>query len=359
MERTVRAVVVLLLVGCGEPTASEGGGESDVSTEGSTSDAVGSSATGNPTTSGAGGEASTTPANEGTTSTGQLDETGAATSTGAELPACAGPTFRPGRRDDVELGFGGALRSYDLYVPDGLDPNTPVPLVVNLHAYLSSDDLQANFSNFDDAADRAGVVVVYPRAEFNSWNAGACCGQAQIAGNDDVGFVRAVVADVQAQGCVDDRRIYATGMSNGGFMTHRLACEAADLFAAVAPVAGVIGVEADDCAPSRPIPVMHFHGTADFVVSYFGGLFESVEGTIDGWRARNGCEGEPERVIDVGEAWCDAYSACDDGSQVVLCTVDGGGHCWPGNAACLGAFSTTMLNANEVMLDFFSGFSLP
>lgn len=311
-------------------------------------------------TTGASGDASTDAADStgAPASTGQLDETGTA-STGADAPACSGATFRAGRRNDVELGFGGTLRSYDLYVPEGLDPQTPVPLVVNLHAYLSSDDLQANFSNFDEAADAAGVVVVYPRAEFNSWNAGACCGQAQLAGNDDVGFVRAVVADVQTQGCIDSRRIYATGMSNGGFMTHRLACEAADLFAAVAPVAGVIGVDAEACTPSRPVPVMHFHGTADFVVSYFGGLFESVEGTIDGWVARNGCEGEPERIIDVGEAWCDAYSACEDGTEVVLCTVEGGGHCWPGNPACLGAFSTTMLDANDVMLEFFSGFSLP
>ncbi|MEM6289791.1 MAG: PHB depolymerase family esterase [Myxococcota bacterium] len=348
-------LVSLVFIGCGSsaaPTSQAGGSSSSAlaSTEDASTNADAAETTLIVSTDDSAGPA-------GSTSSGS-DTTVGGDSTGASA-LCGGPTFSEGRQDDIDIGFGGSVRSYDLYVPPGLDPTQPVPLVINLHAYLSSDDIQANFSNFDEAADEAGVVVAYPKAAFNSWNAGACCGQAQLAGNDDVGFVRAVVADVQGRGCVDPSRIYATGMSNGGFMTHRLACEAADLFAAVAPVAGVIGLDDDDCTPSRPIPVMHFHGTADFVVSYYGGLFASVNDTIEGWVARNGCSATPTRIVDVGEAYCDAYEGCADDATVTLCTVEGGGHCWPGNPACLGAFSTTLLDANTQMLEFFSGVALP
>ncbi len=354
---------VLVSVSCGSsPTPASGPGLGSSSGDSSSGAVPSSTGTTPPApTTGASGDGSTS--DDAPSTSSGVASSGAAESSGSDSTGttvlCEGATFPVGRQDDIEVGFGGGLRRYDLYVPPGLDPTQPVSLVINLHAYLSSDDIQANFSNFDDAADAAGIVVAYPQAEFNSWNGGACCGQAQIAGNDDVGFVRAVVEDVQSRGCVDASRIYATGMSNGGFMTHRLACEAADLFAAVAPVAGVLGLDEEDCTPSRPIPVLHFHGTADFVVSYYGGLFSSVNDTIEGWVARNGCSANPTRVIDVGEAYCDAYEGCVDDATVTLCTVEGGGHCWPGNPACLGAFSTTMLDANTQMLEFFSGFTLP
>jgi polyhydroxybutyrate depolymerase len=185
---------------------------------------------------------------------------------------------------------------------------------------------------------------------------------------DDVGFTRAVIEDIGGQGCIDLARVYATGMSNGGFMSHRLGCEASDVIAAIAPVAGVLGLEPSACNPERAVPIIHFHGTEDMLVAYEGGgLAESisVEDSIMGWADRNGCTDELEVTFQQGMVTCETADACEDGSAVTLCTVDGGGHCWPGRPCptILGSVdlgeTTNDISANDAMWDFFRNASLP
>src|SRR5262249_14911081 len=148
----------------------------------------------------------------------------------------------------------------------------------------------------DALADTEGFIVVYPDSPDTSWAAGSCCSMYLDGGGgnpnrDDVGFARALVDEISKDACIDSKRIYTTGMSNGGFMTQLLACEAADLFAAAVPVAGMVGV---DCKPSRAIPVMDFHGTADMTVPYDDSTMLGSEGVgipdmMSLWAMRDGC----------------------------------------------------------------------
>jgi len=269
----------------------------------------------------------------------------------------------------VELEHDGTTRSYELHVPPSYDGTTPFPLVLNFHGLTSNAGQQRLFSDMDRTADDNDFVVAYPNGLDSSWNAGACCGQSAVDGVDDVGFARAVIDDLGKRGCFDLERVYATGMSNGGFMSHRLGCEASDVIAAIAPVAGVLGLAVEDCDPQRPVPVIHFHGTEDNLVPYDGGgLASSISApeTADVWADMNGCLAEePTTTFEEGMVTCQTVDQCSADASVVLCTIVGGGHCWPGQELCpdisgldLG-ISTTDIDANQAMWDFFQGHALP
>jgi polyhydroxybutyrate depolymerase len=261
--------------------------------------------------------------------------------------------FEPGTHTGITVDVDGVTRSYDLFVPDGYDPAVDAPLVLNFHGLFGSPSGQAEFSQFDPVAQAHGMLVAYPEGIGASFNAGVCCGQASSEGVDDVGFARALVADVASKMCVDPRRVYATGMSNGGHMAHRLACEAADVFAAAASVAGVLSL-AGPCTPARPISMSQFHGTSDLIVGY-GGVPEMMEA----WAARNGCDAAAETTFEQGDMLCQTWPGCDAGVEVSLCTIDGGGHCWPGNSPCIFGHSSTELHASEVIATMFDAQALP
>jgi polyhydroxybutyrate depolymerase len=264
----------------------------------------------------------------------------------------------------VDLEFDSVMRSYEIHVPPSYDGVTPLPLVLSFHGFTSSGLGQQALTGMDGLADREGFLVIYPNGLNASWNAGVCCGQSAESNIDDVGFARALINDMGARGCIDRLRVYATGMSNGGFFSHRLACEAADVIAAVAPVASVIGIDDAACTPARPIPLIQFNGTGDPLVSYDGGGLSGspgAEATTAGWRNRNGCVGEPVVSYQNGDATCETVERCEGDASVTLCTIEGGGHCWPGRPCDqiegLG-HSTTDIDANEAMWELFSRTSL-
>jgi polyhydroxybutyrate depolymerase len=169
-----------------------------------------------------------------------------------------------------------------------------------------------------------------------------------------VGFARAVIDDLAGRACIDRKRVYSTGMSNGGFMSHRLGCEASDAIAAIGPVAGLIGIPADSCQPSRPVPVIHFYGTEDELVDYM--FADDVDAV---WADRNGCSDDGTVSYQEGNVTCTTRSACEGGVEVTLCSVEGGGHCWPGQEFCPFGASTTDISANEAMWALFERFALP
>lgn len=289
-----------------------------------------------------------------TTTTGDPSTTTAAGTTGA--PACAGGGLGPGDHD-IMLEFDGKQRAAIVHVPANYDPQTPTPLVLNLHGFTMNAQQQVAFTGMNATADADGFVVAYGDGLGNSWNAGGCCGTSLQNNVDDVGFLRALALHLETELCIDPARVYATGMSNGGYMSHRLACEAADMFAAVGPVSASLGLP--DCAPARPVPIILFNGTADALVPYAGGLFPGAKEVFAGWAERNGCTGEPTISKQTGSATCETYDTCEAGAKVTLCTLAGMGHCWPGQPVCPYGAANTDLSADDELWSFFSQFTLP
>lgn len=281
--------------------------------------------------------------------------------TGGSNPgSCEGLTFGPGDQD-LTLEFGGDTREYRVHAPPGYDPTVGTPLVLMLHGYLETNDQIETITEMTPAADERGYLVVYPQGRSTSWNAGTCCGSSSSLMVDDVGFIEAMLDAIEAAYCVDTRRVFSAGFSNGGMLSHRLACEVSDRIAAIGPTSGTMAIPT--CTPTRAVPVMHFHGTSDFVVPFDGGGLgnaQSVPDTIAGWVTRNGCNATPTITFDEGDASCETYAECTDGADVTLCTLEGGGHQWPGGqSAGPGGTINMDIEASTALLDFFDAHPLP
>jgi len=263
-------------------------------------------------------------------------------------------------------------RSYRVHVPPPTTTEKPVPVVLAFHGGGANAANMAVFSGLDDKADEAGFIVVYPEgtgrlARMLTFNAGACCGHAAATNVDDVAFTRALLDDLATVADIDERRVYATGMSNGAMMAYRLASELSDRIAAIAPVAGPMGT--DECQPDRPVPVIHFHGDADEFAPFAGGRgrglsgtdFHSVEHSVDAWVEANGCNPTPtttsidDREEDGTTVKIAHHDAGRDGAEVVLVIIEGGGHTWPGREPRLRALgrATREISANDMMWEFF------
>ena len=257
---------------------------------------------------------------------------------------------------DRTLTSGGRTRRFRLVVPESAAKGA-APLVLNLHGLVESAQLQQTYSGMDAKAAARGMVTVYPQGAGNSWNAGSCCGRAQAEGVDDVRFLRELVGEIESEVCIDRNRVYATGMSNGAMMAYRLACEASEIIAAIAPVDGVEAVPR--CKPRRPVPVLSFNGTSDPLVRWESGSFGlgSVKETAATLRRRNRCSADLRVVYQHGDAVCESAFVC--AAPVIGCRIEGGGHTWPGAQAFpfLGHTSSD-LDATATMLDFFLDFPL-
>jgi polyhydroxybutyrate depolymerase len=259
------------------------------------------------------------------------------------------------------LSHAGAERTFILHLPSNYDPTRPWPLVFNFHGRTPSflgkaSALQNNVSMLSDKGQASGFVVVNPQGLSNAggeqtWNGGDCC--SDDPSRDDVGFVDALLDRLEAELCIDSKRIYAAGLSNGGYLSHRLACERAERFAAIAPVAS--SNRMPSCNPTRAISVISFNGTSDALVGY-----ASAVASNDAWVSRNGCTSTPVETFSNGDSRCDSYAGCTDGGEIVLCTVDEGGHTWPGGTDLPGLGKTTQdLIANDALWDFFEAHPLP
>lgn len=241
---------------------------------------------------------------------------------------------------DVE----GILRYYYLYVPEGVGEGSGVPLVIVLHGAGGNPRTVRNVTGMNELADEEGFMVAYPQGTGPhdrqlTWNAGQCCGFAYENGIDDVAFMGILIETLSLEWPVDDRRIYAAGVSNGGMLAHRLGCELSGQVAAVAAVAGTLPGET--CRPREPVAVIMFHGTADPFVPFEGGQSKktplpqepvshtSVKETLLFWIGHNGCRGEAQ-VEEAGPVKKQVYGGGRNNTEVVLYTIHGGGHTWPG-----------------------------
>jgi len=267
------------------------------------------------------------------------------------------------------LVFDGMERTYILHIPPGYDASEPVPLVLAFHGITLDANEMIRISGFNVQSDTSGFIVAYPNAsgEQKSWNGGHCCGEAAINNVDDVGFVRALIAELSTVLAIDSKRIYATGFSNGAIMVYRLACEMSDQIAAIGPVSATQALEdMENCRPARPMPVIHFHGTDDDPNPYNGGVtpggvqFISVAEAIQFWVEFNGCPLEPQRN-ESESIIHDLYVPCQDGSSVELFTIMKGKHAWPGGEAVnLRMGEPTMeISATALIWEFFLAHPMP
>lgn len=267
-----------------------------------------------------------------------------------------------------EMKIGDTFRSYLVHIPPSYDASKPTPVVLVFHSAMMNGALMARYCGLSEKADRSGFVVVYANGTgstplFLYWDAGGVRGRV----SDDVGYVAKLLDDLATVVNVDTRRVYAAGMSNGAMMCYRLAAELSDRIAAIAAVAGTMAIE--DCRPRRPVPVIHFHGTRDGLVLYGGPderipknlKFLSVDDTIRAWVRANGCPEVPviEALPDIAREGTTvrktSYGPGKDGAEVVLYTIEGGGHTWPGREPRVNFLgkSTLDISANDLMWEFF------
>ncbi|WP_123372065.1 PHB depolymerase family esterase [Cellulomonas sp. PhB150] len=270
-------------------------------------------------------------------------------------------------------------RAYDVRVHVPADRPRRVPVVLDLHGSGADGAAQAAISGLDAVADENGFVVVEPTAAIAlnggwAWNVPGVpttAGQLPPAdARDDVAFLRAVIARVGAAVCADARRVYATGYSGGGRMASALACRLADRLAAVATVAGLRAgrpspqdtsvPDVADCTPSRPVPVLEFHGDADYTNPYLGSTDlrwgYTVPVAVQTWARLDGCRVGPVTQQVSAHVTRYAYSRCEGRADVELYRVAGGGHTWPGTSVDQSSNGTVTqeIDASRLMWAFFA-----
>lgn len=271
------------------------------------------------------------------------------------------------------IPWDGLNRMYHIHIPKTYSAKTATPLLLAFHGGGGDMDYMARdeYYGLITKSEKAGFILIFPNGysklqsgKFATWNAGNCCGDARDKRIDDVGFIRQIITNTKKQINIDATKIFATGMSNGGMMSHRLACEMADTFKAIATVAGTDNTTS--CAPSRPVSVLHIHAINDTHVLFNGGAgkdsfrdiskvteFTSVPETIHRWQNRNQCTKSPQRVLSVAGAYCDLFDECANGTKVKLCVTETGAHSWPGGHKPRGEAPSQAISANDIMWDFF------
>ena len=264
------------------------------------------------------------------------------------------------------ITHGGLQRSYILYVPDSYTPGTPAPLVLNFHGYTSTAFEQMFYGDFRPIADTAGFLVVHPMGTLDlignpHWNVG--WGLSTV---DDVGFTNALIDSLSAQYDINQDRIYSTGMSNGGFMSYKLACDLSPRIAAIASVTGSMNInQSATCNCQHPMPVMEIHGTADETVAYGGSvIFASIENVLAYWVGFNSCDTPPaittipdSDISDGCTAEHQLFSNGDNGVVVEHFKIINGAHTWPGSA--FGGVGTNQdIDASQEIWRFFSRYDI-
>jgi len=266
-----------------------------------------------------------------------------------------------------EMNVDGTKRQYLLYVPKAATKDHPLPLLLVFHGGGGHDYNMPRFTGFDKIAEARGFIVAYPESVNRSWN-----DTRNLSPADDVGFVRALISELERSYAIDAGRIYATGISNGGFFSQRLACDLSDRITAVASVAATMPETlVPVCHPSRPLSVMFMHGTDDPLVHIEGGNILRNRGrnipladAVRFWLNFNQITQQaqpsdlPHHDPNGTSVHREVYGGGKQNTEVVVYTVKGGGHTWPGGEQYLPAFLVGKVNhdidASEVIWEFFS-----
>ncbi|MEC9466240.1 MAG: PHB depolymerase family esterase [Myxococcota bacterium] len=270
--------------------------------------------------------------------------------------------------EEQTLLHAGLDRSYYLYIPE--NASELAPLVVVMHGYTSSATTIMQYSGMNALADEHGFAVVYPQGTQDQdgspfFDVGYTFHQEAGVTVDDLGFLRSLTRHLQQTYALSTDHVFSTGMSNGGDMSYLLACQASDIFKAIAPVAGMM-LESirETCTPTRPIPVFEIHGTQDYVTYWDGdmndedgwGAYPDIDSMIRFWVTHNNLDQESIETLadkdpsDGSSVVFERYFSSSEESEVWLYRIEGGGHDWPG------AWGNQDINASEVIWDFFRGY---
>ena len=288
------------------------------------------------------------------------------------LPVCAENRSGLSVNERQTLMHEGIERSYEIRVPKGLaKQDLRVPLVLVLHGGGGNGPNAEKMTGFTEKAIKENFIAVYPEgasrsrlSRLHTWNAVHCCGYAMEKKVDDVGFIHALLDKLMADYPVDAKRIYVTGLSNGGMMAHRLGIELSFRIAAIAPV--IAALFGDEKKPVHPVSAMMINGMLDQSVPYQGGApggrfpdawdgtpVKPAENQADFWAAANGCEPGPD-IRDSGSLVVTRYR-CPEGRDVRLYLLKDSGHAWPGGKAGSrrGDKPGSSINATDIIWDFF------
>lgn len=247
--------------------------------------------------------------------------------TPASNAACSAAKSLGAGMRTLRIDVGGTRREVYVQVPRGAVGH-PAPMVVAFHGMGSTGPFMADWSGLSKVAERAGVIVAYPSAlgPRRAWTLRPG------SDNQDVAFVRALIPEIAKRWCVDDHRVSAAGVSNGGGFTARIACDMAARLSGAVVVAGAM-TEVGDCPSGPPVSIMEIHGTSDQVAGYGSG--NGAKGVLDwlsDWRARDGCGDSAQQRQRLGIVRQVTWSACADGTVVEHLPIDGGRHQWPGSS---------------------------
>jgi polyhydroxybutyrate depolymerase len=309
-------------------------------------------------TAGAGGKGGA----GGTSGTGGSSGSGGAggsSGTGGSSGSSCPGTLKAGNSNET-ITSGGKSRTFIVHLPTGYTGTSPLPVIFDFHPLGGTGQSQMQASGWGTKCDSVGCIAVFPNSgpSDNSWNVGYCCSNSQSQQFDDVQFTRDMIKWLEANTCVDSKRIYASGCSNGGGMSYMLACKAADVIAAVAPVdfrciTGTQPANASSLTPTnntactcmlpRPISVTSFdEGQDNSIVPYNGGKtvvaadcppggscaafnFPSATVNFGTWANFDMCTGTP--TTDPNNSICQTYMSCAGNTEVTLCTAPSGNHC--------------------------------
>jgi len=269
--------------------------------------------------------------------------------------------FLIANRTNGVISSSGERRRYLLHVPASYDAAVPAPLVVSIHGFAEWPAHQQEISRWNDLADEYGFIVVYPSGTRFPlrWRTNSAPGT-DFDRSIDVTFISDLIDHLAADYAIDPARVYVNGLSNGGGMSFALSCDLSERIAAIGSVSGAYLLSWEQCRPSRPVPAVVFHGTADPIVPFAGGPshafdipFPAITQWVDELARRNGC-GAAEELREGSEVLVIRYSGCD--ADVVFYTIEGGGHAWPGGGwlpPSIVGYTTQEIDATRLMWEFF------